>query len=248
MIRAIIIDDEQRARHLFRNLLEQNFSTSIEIIAEGDDVDTGIDVIEKYQPDLVFLDIKMHKGTGFDLLQQLKEINFEVVFITAYDQYALKAFQFSAFGYLMKPIRITELKKIIAKLENHLQHLKSDIDKRLKVLIENYGDHQIKKLVISNKQGFKVSNLGDIMRLEGDGNYTNFILANNKKIMTSKSLGEYEELLNDHGFYRIHQSTIVNLRYIKGYSKENGDKVEMSDGKSFNISRHRKPEFLKRFL
>ena len=249
MIRAVIIDDEQRARNLFKNLLEQNFNNSIKVVAEGDDVDTGIAVIEKHQPDLVFLDIKMHKGTGFDLLQQLKEINFEVVFITAYNQYAIKAFQFSAFGYLMKPIRITELKKIVTKLENHLQHLKSDIDKRLKILIENYGDNQvIKKIVISNRQGFQISKLENILRLEGDGNYTNFILTGNKKIMTSKTLGEYEELLNDFGFYRIHQSTIVNLRHVKGYSKENGDKAEMSDGKSFNISRHRKSEFLKRFL
>lgn len=248
MIRAIIIDDEKRARNLFKNLLEQNF-TSIKVVAEGDDIDTGIEAIEKYQPDLVFLDIKMHQGTGFDLLQQLKEIDFEVIFITAYDQYAIKAFQFSAFGYLMKPIRITELKKIITKLENHLRHLKSDTDKRLKVLIENYGDNQsIKKLVISNQQGFQVSKLEDILRLEGDGNYTNFILTNNKKIMTSKNLGEYEELLNDFGFYRIHQSTIVNLRHVKSYIKGDGGEVIMADGKQLQVSRHRKASFLKKFF
>ena len=245
----MIIDDEKRARNLLRNLLEQSYAKTIEIIGEGDDVDTGVEVIKQHQPDLVFLDIKMHQGTGFDLLKQIKDINFEVIFITAYDQYALKAFQFSAFGYLMKPIRTKELDKVITKLNNHIQQLKEDAGKRMKVLAENYGDDRvIKKLVISNKQGFKVSNIEDIVRLEGDGNYTNFIIVGNKKIMTSKSLGEYEELLNDHGFYRIHQSTIVNLRHVKGYLKDAGDKVEMSDGKSFNLSRHRKPEFLKRFL
>lgn len=249
MIKTIIIDDEKRARNLLKNLLDQNFSDTIEVIAEGDDVDTGIAVIEKHQPDLVFLDIKMHQGSGFDLLQQLKHINFEVIFITAYDQYAVKAFQFSAFGYLMKPIKVRELSKVITRLQHHLTNLKEDAGKRLKVLVENYGDDRImKKLVISNKKGFKVSNIEDIIRLEGDGNYTNFIIEGGKKLMTSKSLGEYEELLYEHGFFRIHQSTIVNLRHVKGYSKETGDQVEMSDGKSFNISRHRKPEFLKRFF
>ena len=183
------------------------------------------------------------------LLQQLKDVNFEVIFITAYDQYAVKAFQFSAFGYLMKPIKTKELNTVVTRLKDHIDSLKEGVNKRLKVLVENYGDDRlIKKLVISNKDGFKVSNVEDIVRLEGDGNYTNFIIAGSKKIMTSKSLGEYEELLNEHGFFRIHQSTIVNLRHVKGYLKGSGDKVEMSDGKSFTVSRHRKPAFLKRFL
>ena len=156
MIRAIIIDDEQRARHLLRNLIEQNFSSIIEIVDEGDDVDTGIEVIKKHQPELVFLDIKMHNGSGFDLLQQLKEVNFEVIFITAYDQYAVKAFQFSAFGYLMKPIRIKELSTVVTKLKNRILQLKEGSDKRLKVLVENYGDDRLmKKFVISIKMDLK---------------------------------------------------------------------------------------------
>ncbi len=249
MIRAIIIDDEQRARKLLRNLVEQGFSDSIEIVAEGDDVDTGIVAIKKHQPDLVFLDIKMHKGSGFDLLQELKDVNFEVIFVTAYDQYAVKAFQFSAFGYLMKPIKSRDLNSVVDKLKNHIDSLKDGVNKRLKVLVENYGDDRLmKKLVITNKEGFRVSNIEDIIRLEGDGNYTNFVIEDGLKIMTSKSLGEYEELLNEHGFFRIHQSTIVNLRHVNGFIKGSGDKVEMSDGETFNVSRHRKPAFLKRFL
>lgn len=248
MIKAIIIDDEKRARHLLKGLLEQHFNGSIEVVGEGDDVDTGVKAIKKHKPDLVFLDIKMHKGTGFDLLQQLKKVDFEVIFITAYDNYAVKAFQFSAFGYLLKPIKTRELRDVVTNLENHLQRLKEGADKRLKVLVENYGDdRKIKKLVISNIDGFKVSSVDDIIRLEGDGNYTHFIISGGRKVTTSKTLGEYEELLNDHGFYRIHQSTIVNLRHVKGYFKGVGGKVEMSDGKSFSVSRHRKPGFLRRF-
>ncbi len=249
MIRALIIDDEKDARFLLRNLLEQDYNTTITVVDEADDIDTGISIIEKHKPDLVFLDIKMPQGTGFDLLEKLNTIHFEVVFITAYDSYAIKAFQFSAFGYLLKPIKATELKATILKLENHLQLLKQGAEKRLKVLVENYGDdRKIKKLVITNMEGFKVVNIDDIMRLEGDRNYTHFILAGNNRITTSKTLAEYEELLNEHGFFRIHQSTIVNLRHVKGYVKGDGGSVEMTDGKQLQLARNRKQEFMEKFI
>src|SRR5688500_13800802 len=131
MIRALIIDDEKDARFLLRNLLEQQYKDTITVVDEADDVDTGVQIIKKHNPDLVFLDIKMPQGTGFDLLQKLDPINFEVIFITAYDSYALKAFQFSAFGYLLKPIKATELNTALLKLENHLQLLKQGAEKRL---------------------------------------------------------------------------------------------------------------------
>ncbi|MEM7037046.1 MAG: LytTR family DNA-binding domain-containing protein [Bacteroidota bacterium] len=247
MIRAIIIDDEKRARELLRHLLETHLSQSVQVVGEGDDVTTGAEAIRQHSPDIVFLDIQMHSGTGFDLLQQFDELNFEVIFITAFDQYAVRAFQFSAFGYLLKPIKVRELKTTVTKLETHIARLKSGTEKRLKVLVENYGDEHIRKLVISNNKGFQVSKLAEIIRLEGDRNYTHFILENGRKITTSKTLGEYEDLLDDYGFFRIHQSTIVNLRHVTGYIKGPGGKVSMSDGENCNVSRHRKPAFLERF-
>ncbi len=249
MIRALIIDDEKDARFLLRNLLEQQYKDTITVVDEADDVDTGINIIKKHNPDLVFLDIKMPQGTGFDLLQKLEHVNFEVIFITAYDNYALKAFQFSAFGYLLKPIKSTELNTALLKLESHLQLLKQGAEKRLKVLVENYGDdRKIKKLVISNMEGFKVVTIDDIIRLEGDRNYTHFILTGEQRITTSKTLAEYEGLLNEHGFFRIHQSTIANLRHVVGYLKGDGGSVEMTDGKQLQLARNRKSEFMEKFI
>ena len=234
---------------MLRTTLEKDYKSSIEVVGEADDVDSGVYIIEKLKPDLVFLDINMTTGTGFDLLDKIENPDFEVVFITAYNNYAVKAFQFSAFGYILKPIRPKELSSVVERMEDYQKLSRRSLEKRLKVLVENYGgDRVIKKLVISNQRGFQISTIENIIRLEGDGNYTNFIFEGGAREMTSKSLGDYEELLNDHGFFRIHQSTIVNLRHVVGYSKESGDKVEMSDGESFSLSRYRKPEFLKRFM
>lgn len=248
MIRAVVIDDEKRARDLLIRKLDQSLSKRLEVVGQADDVSTGVKLIKEQKPDLVFLDIQMHEGTGFDLLEHFPDIDFEVIFVTAYDQYAVKAFKFSAFGYLLKPIKSRELSEVVDKLQERIAQLKAGVDKRLKVLVENYGDDErIKKLVVANRSGFQVTRVEDIVRLEGDSNYTHFIIEGGGKITTSKTLGEYEELLNDHGFFRIHQSTIVNLRHVKGYNRDHGDKVEMSDGKSFNLSRHRKAGFLERF-
>jgi two-component system LytT family response regulator len=191
MIKAVIIDDEKDARFLLRNLLEKKFGKHVEILGEAEDVEPGIALIEKHNPDLVFLDVQMKKGTGFDLLNHFDKINFEVIFITAYNQYAVDAFKFSAFGYLMKPIKSKDLGEVIGKLENHLSGFKKENGKRLKVLIENYGSEgDIQKLIIPNVDGFQVVPIGDIIRLEGDRNYTHFILTEEKKVTTSKSLGE----------------------------------------------------------
>ena len=132
---------------------------------------------------VIFLDIKMPQGTGFDLLQKLENVNFEVIFVTAYNDYAIKAFQFSAFGYLMKPIRSSELEKVIQNVKVHIENLKSQANKRLKVLVDNHSnDGQIKKMIISSMEGFKVIELKDIYYLEGDRNYTHFIINENKII------------------------------------------------------------------
>jgi two-component system, LytTR family, response regulator len=248
MIKALIIDDEKDARFLLRNMLENNFLEQIEILGEADDVETGIEAIKRYNPDLVFLDIKMPQGTGFNLLSQFKEINFEVIFVTAYDKFAIKAFKFSAFGYLMKPIKKDELGIVVQKLTDRIETKKGTTDKRLKILVENFDDNKIKKLVIGNVSGFKVIELERLIRLEGDGNYTNFILEKDKKLTSTKNLGEYQDLLHDHGFFRIHQSTIVNLKHVVGFNREEGGTVEMTDNQKLKLSRHRKESFMQRFL
>lgn len=249
MIRALIIDDEKDARYLLKNLLQQKYGHLITVVDEADDVDTGINSIKQHRPDLVFLDIKMPQGTGFDLLEKLDKVDFEVIFITAYDNFAVKAFRFSAFGYLLKPIKSADLDDTIGRLQNYMELLKQGTDKRLKVLIESFGDDKkVRKIVVSNMEGFKVIELDSVLRLEGDRNYTHFIIAGKNRITTSRTLVDYEELLNEYGFFRIHQSTLINLRHVTGYIKGDGGTVEMTDGKSFQVARNRKQHFLQRFI
>jgi len=249
MIKALLIDDERDARFILRNLLERKHSEQIKVVGEADDVAPGVEAIKTLNPDLVFLDIQMKKGTGFDLLNQLDEINFEIIFITAHNQFGVQAFKFSAFGYLLKPINSRDLSDVITKFRDKFDQSKSKVNDRLKVLIENYGNEgEVQKLILPNVEGFQVVKISQIIRLEGDRNYTSFILVDGKKITASKNLGEYEELLNPHGFFRIHQSTIVSLRHISAYLKTHGGMVETSDGARLKVSRYRKTEFLNRFL
>lgn len=247
MIKAVIIDDEKDARFLLRNLVEKKFHSRIEVVGEADDVAPGVELIKSCNPDLVFLDIQMKKGTGFDLLKKFDKINFEVIFITAYNQHAIEAFKFSAVDYLLKPIKLNELNDAVNKFDD-LLNMKKGGDKRANILIENYGKRgEIQKLVISNIEGFRILEIGTILRLEGDRNYTHFILENGQRITTSKSLKEYETILFDYGFFRIHQSTIVSLRHISGFIRADGGFVEMIDGTTHKVSRSRKNDFLERF-
>ncbi|MCC6372434.1 MAG: response regulator transcription factor [Bacteroidia bacterium] len=249
MIKAVIIDDEKDARFLINNLLAKNFAGIITVLGEADDVNTGIKAIETHHPQVVFLDIKMPSGTGFDLLQHFKSnFNFEVVFITAYDEYAIKAFQFSALGYLLKPVKTADMAQVISRLQKQFETEKIKDDQRIKVLIENSEDqNKIKKLVVTNINGFQVLSISDIVRLEGDRNYTHFIMSDGKKITTSKTLGDYENLLHEFGFFRAHQSTIINLRFVKAYKKSE-ELIEMLDNKLIKLSRHRKSDFIQRFV
>lgn len=248
MIKGVLIDDEKDARFLLRNLIQKKLDTKIEIIGEADDVESGYQLIEKMNPDLVFLDIQMRSGTGFDLLEKIPHPDFEVVFITAHNEHAIKAFKFSAFDYLMKPIKSSELENTVLKLEEKFKATKSDREKQVRILIENYGSKgEIQKLIVNNIEGFKVLEINSIIRLDGDRNYTHIILSDGKKITTTKNLGEYETLLEDHGFFRIHQSTMVSLRHVIGFKKADDGSVEMSDGSVLKVSRSRKQEFIAKF-
>lgn len=247
MITAVIIDDENDARFLLRNLLEKKFGHKIRLLGEADDVGSGIELIGSMHPDLVFLDIQMKTGTGFDLLTQLGKNAPNVIFITAYDQYAINAFKFSAFGYLLKPIKLKDLEDAIEKIEGIGKQHSSE--KHIKVLVENYGvNGEIQKLIVSNMTGFTVIEIVEILRLEGDRNYTHFILRDGSKVTASKNLGEYEELLAEYGFYRIHQSTIVSLRHVKAFKKVNDGYIELVDGSVHKVSRNRKQGFIAKFL
>ena len=247
MINVVIIDDEKDARFLLTNFIEKKLSHKLRILGEADDVISGIELIKSKKPDLVFLDVQMKTGTGFDLLSHFQHIDFDIIFITAYNQFAIQAFKFSAFDYILKPFKVSEIERSIEKFERNFNK-KKNTDKRIKILIENYGSEgEIHKLIINNVDGFLVLSINEIVRLEGDRNYTHFILTTGKKITTSKSLGEYELMLNDYGFYRIHQSTIVSLRYVEAFKKTDDGYVEMSDGVTVKVSRSKKQGFIDKF-
>ena len=248
MIKAVVIDDEEDARFMLRSLIERHFADKVEVSGEADCVSDGIELINREKPEIVFLDIRMNRETGFDLLHAIDKKDFEVVFVTAYDEYAVTAFRFSAMGYLMKPIKISALREIIEAYEKKSTDERNDSRGRLKVLIENYGaDRKIHKLVIPNMEGFQVVDIEDIIRLEGDRNYTHFVLRNGKRILATKTLGDYDSLLHEFGFFRIHQSTVVNLRHVTAFHR-NDSMVEMIDGVQSSVSRLRKAEFLKKFI
>lgn len=245
MIKTVIIDDEKDARILLRRMLETHFS-EVEILAEADDVDTGVEVIQAHQPELVFLDIQMRAGTGFDLLRKLKQRAFEVVFITAYNTYAMQAFQFAAFSYLLKPIKQTDLEHVLDRYRQQQPHpLAED---RLQVLWQHYQVEGSQQLVLPNSDGFRVVELSEILYLEADRNYTRFYLADQSKELISRTLKSYEALLHKFSFYRIHQSYLINLSHVRRFLKTDGGMVQMPNGATLPVSRQRKQGFLRKFL
>lgn len=237
-MRAVIIDDEKKGREGLKNLLTE-FCPDVTVEATASTVEDGIDVIRKYNPDLVFLDIEMQMATGFDLLERFGNITFEVIFATAYDQYAIKAFKFNALDYLLKPIDIQELKGAVKKVKKRLDEKKSgEVD-----LSVNVKNTENVRLVLSTSEGVFFVEGSSIMRCDADGAYTHFYLRDGRKIMISKNIKEYEQLLAGSHFYRVHNSHIINLKEVERYIKSEGI-VMMNDGKEIPVSITKRDDFL----
>ncbi|MFH2096247.1 MAG: LytTR family DNA-binding domain-containing protein [Bacteroidota bacterium] len=245
IIKAVIIDDEVSARETLTALLER-FFPHVQVVAQADSIEKGVQVIRENEKDLVFLDIEMPFGSSFDILEQLEDIDFEVIFITAHNQYAIEAFRFSAVDYLLKPVKIKDLKQALEKFEKR-RTLVRDSNQRVKVLINNINN-QVLKLVLPTIHGFNIVDISTILRCEGERNYTRFIFLNGDKMLVSKTMKEFEDLLSKHGFFRIHQSFLVNLAYVKKYNRGQGGEIVMSDGEIIPVSRSRKDDFLKIFI
>jgi two-component system LytT family response regulator len=250
MIKAILIDDDQNLREGMKGLLER-FAPNIKIIGEADSVATGIEVMDTLKPQVVFLDIQLNDGTGFDILEQLAAkngaIKSNIVFITAHEQYAIKAFRFSALDFLLKPVDPDELQKVIMKIESVLE--KTNDYAHIDLLLENIRKKvdNFKRIALSTSDGIHLFDISDIIRCESEDNYTKFYIKNSKPVMISKTLKEYEELLTEHGFERIHQSHLINLNYLKSYIKKDGGYVIMADESHLPISQ-RKRERLQEIL
>ncbi|MFO7722373.1 MAG: response regulator [Bacteroidales bacterium] len=243
-IRAIVIDDEKRSRDTLSGLLMKYSAEDVDLVAEADGYASGIKTILEHKPDVVFLDIQMPDGSGFKLLEDLEEISFEVVFTTAYDQYAIKAIRYSALDYLLKPIVPAELRNAIEKVKQK----KNDgtINKHIRVLLENMKEKNTasKRIILSTSEGMHVIDIRDIIRCESDDYYTRFFIKDRKTIMVSKTLKENEELLSEFGFIRPHKSHLVNVRYIKSYIKVDGGYILLNDGTTVPVSRRKKEKIL----
>jgi two-component system LytT family response regulator len=245
MIRAIIVDDELGARESLSKMLEKNCK-QVEIIAKCDSMLSAFEAITNKEPDLVFLDIEMPNGNAFDLLEKFKEINFNIIFTTAYDHYAIKAIKFSAVDYILKPIDPEELIQAVRRFEERAGQ-KTSLDKQFKTLLSNVRtENKLKKVGIPDGDGLVFINLSDIIRCDSDGNYTFFILTNGKKIIASRTLGEYEQMFADDNFFRIHRSHLINLEHVKKYIKGEGGYVVMTDNSQVEVSRRNKTDFLEK--
>jgi two-component system, LytTR family, response regulator len=244
MINAIIIDDELKScQNLERLLLD--FCQDVTIKASCQTVEEGVKAITENKPDVVFLDIQMKGETGFDLLSRIEQIDFEIIFATAYSEYAIKAFRFSAIDYLLKPIDIDDLKKAVDRVR---QKKSTNMGGRIEQLMANLKptSPQQYKIAIPSSDGLVFVKMSDILYCEASSNYTTFFTVDQKKYIVSRTLKEYEDMLADHNFCRIHNSFLVNMNEIKKYIRGEGGQVVMSNDKVLDVSKRKKESFLKK--
>jgi two-component system LytT family response regulator len=241
MLKAIIVDDEGKARRILERFIVE-YCPQLEIVAIVEDVPEAVKAIQKTNPDVVFLDIEMPGYNGFQLLEFFDEIDFEIIFTTAYSEFALRAFQVSAIDYLLKPIQIEQLTNAVQKLEKIHGH--SLIRERIATLQKNIEDHKIKKIIIPLSEGSLFVELKDIIYLKAEGSYANIFFKDGNKVIVSKNLKDYEDQLTlEEGFFRTHRSFLVNTDYIKQISSD-GSEATMINDAIINISRERKQDLI----
>jgi len=243
MYKVVIVEDEMHSRELLKNMLAM-YCKEINNITTASSVEEGVQAIKAADPDFVFLDIEMQTGTGFDLLQQFPNPSFDVVFTTAYDHYAVKAIKFSAADYLLKPIDAEELKEAVNKVI--LKRKENVMPLALQALMNNLRkpSNAPQTITLATSEGLEFIPLTDIIYIEASGPYSTFYLKNDRKIIVSKNLKEYEKLLTDHNFLRIHNSHIINICEVKRMIKTDGGYAIMSNGAQLIISPKRKESFL----
>jgi two-component system, LytTR family, response regulator len=242
MIKAIIIDDEKKSRDALMGLIDR-YCPEVFVIAQADGCKDGIDKVKMHNPDIVFLDIQMPDGSGFNFLEAFDEFNFEVIFATAHDQYAIKAIKYSALDYLLKPINPDDLNGAIHKYIEKKD--KGQITNNIKVLLDNIKPgNDVKKIILSTAEGIHILTTDEIIRCESDDYYTKFFLTDGKTILISKTLKQNEAMLSDFDFIRPHKSHLVNIKYIKSYLKVDGGYILMIDGCKIPVSRRKRDSII----
>ena len=248
MIKAVIVEDEKNSQELLKELIGE-YCEGVEVVDIAGNVAEGLAALKEHKPNLLFLDIELPDGDGFQILEKAETLDFDVIFTTAYDQYAMRAFKFAATDYLLKPVDIDELQSAVERVvEKQKEEADSDKGEQLSALIANVRNmgKPFKRIVLPTSNGFTVVNPEDIIRCESDRNYTFIFLNDKRRILVSRTIKEYDEMLRDYNFFRIHQSHLINLAYLKNYTRGRGGYVELSDGTTLDVSARRKSEFLKR--
>jgi two-component system LytT family response regulator len=242
MIKAVIIDDVEQARVTLKKDLEV-YVKDVQVIGEANGVVEGARLLKNLQPDILFLDIQMQDGSGFDLLDILKDIQFKIIFITASDAHAIKAFRYAAIDYLLKPVDPDELMEALKKFKQE----KTNESDKYKLLNESLKNHHKahERLALHTQDKIHIVNIQDIVRCESNVNYTEFYFSNGKKMLVTKTLKDFEDLLSEQGFYRVHQSHLVNTKFIKEFVKTDGGYLIMNDGSNVPVSTRKRPEVMK---
>lgn len=244
MIKAIIIDDEKHCIDRLENLLK-DFCQEVKILEKCFDVDTAYEKIKTLKPDVIFLDVQIHDATGFDLLRKFDKIDFEIIFMTAFEHYAVQAFRFSALDYLLKPIDSDDLISAVEKLKTKIQGQNSSTD-NFELLLQNFYNlrQKNKKITVPTIYGFEMISTQDILYCKSDVNYTTLFLKDQKSFTVARTLKEFESVLAQYDFFRINNSYVVNLDYIRSYNKGKGGFVKLENGVEIEVSSRRKDDFL----
>ncbi len=245
MIRTVIIEDEKKSLEMLAAIIKKN-CPELDVIGMASGVGEGVELINAKKPDLVFLDISMPDGSGFDLLERVAGQKFELIFATASDQHAIRAIKYSACDYLLKPIDIDELKAAVDKVvkkKNAIPNMEN-----LQFLIQHLkrSDENFQKITLPTGNAYEIVNVKDIIRCEADGSYTMFFLADKRKLMVSVGLKHYEELLPENEFIRVHHHHLINMNHVVRFLKEDGGYAVMSDGTKIEISRRKKEAFMEK--
>lgn len=245
MIKTLIIEDEQKSLDMLAGIIQKN-CPELSIIGLAKNVREGVEQIKALQPELVFLDISMPDGSGFDLLEQVPGQKFELIFATASDAHAIKAIKYSACDYLLKPIDIDELRAAVDKVIKKKRSMPNM--ENLQFLIQHLkrADENFQKITLPTGNAYEIVNIKDIIRCEADGSYTNFYLSDKRKLMISAGLKHYEELLPETDFIRVHHHHLINMNHVVRFLKEDGGYAVMTDGSKIEISRRKKEAFMEK--
>ncbi|MBX2984559.1 MAG: response regulator transcription factor [Bacteroidia bacterium] len=241
MLKTIIIDDEQNVREVLSKLLA-DYCPDVKVEAFATNIEEGTKLIKELQPDLVFLDVEFPEKSGFELIDELKHEEFDVIFISGHEEYALKAFKTEAVDYLLKPFNVEELEVAVNKVLE--KRRKESSVRYADVFLQKWNGSQDRQVALTSSDGLLFVKVKDIIYCKGDGAYTYFYMKDSDRITVSKNLKEFEELLRDMGFYRVHKSYLINLNQMKKYVRGDGGHVIMSNGDSVDVSKRKKEGFL----